>query len=286
MKRTLLSALLWGGLSLAAGSAQATVLNLTEANSSGTILSATYTQVPTQPTGSGYIDPFVRIGAAGMNVVQGYNTTANNIYQNGMDDTFNHEVTVGDIGLIDTNGSADGGLVMRFLLDINQTGANPLLSLNEFQLYISSTANQSLNPTLALYQTIPLGTLVYQMDGGGVDSRVELDYSNNSGSGSGDMIVDIPFELLNAAFFAGGFDTALEQNAAFIYLYSRFGETDGMENNDGFEEWTALAGQGLPPPCPPGEDCGPQGVPEPGSLSLLALGLIGAAVASKRRRRR
>lgn len=265
--------------------AHATVLDLTTPGSSGTILSATYTQVPTQPTGSGFIDPFVRISAAASPVVQGYNTTVDGVYQNGNDDTFNHEVTVGDIGLIDTNGSTAGGLVMRFLLDINQTGADPLLSLNEFQLYISSTPNQSLEPALDLFETIPLGTLVYQMDGGGVDSRVELDYSLNSGSGSGDMIVDIPFELLNAAFFAGGFTTAEAQNGAFIYLYSRFGETEGMENNDGFEEWTAFEGQGLPPPCPPGEDCGPQVIPEPGTISLLALGLLGAAFAGKRRRR-
>jgi hypothetical protein len=283
MKRYLLALLVataWGT------AAQGAVVSLVTANSTGTINGATYTQVPAQPTGSGVLDSFVRI-RDNQAIVQGYNTTVSGTYQNDGTNTFNHEITVGQIGLIDTNGALPGGEVMRFLLDINQTGANPLLSLNEVQIFLSSTPNQSIEPVLLNGQLLPLAnsTLVYQMDAGG-DNTVELNYALNSGSGSGDMTLDITLAMLNAAFAAAGLTTDAQKNGAYIYLYSRFGDPNA--NNDGYEEWTNFQGNPIgETPCDPAtQDCGPRELPEPGSLALISLGLLGAAFVSKRSRRR
>ena len=81
-------------------------------------------------------------------IVQGYNTTVSGTYQNDGTNTFNHEITVGQVGLIDTTPGQAGGEVMRFLLDINQTGANPKISLDELQIFISTNPNQSIERPL------------------------------------------------------------------------------------------------------------------------------------------
>jgi len=257
-----------------------TMYDLTSAGAAANIGGAVFTQVAALPTGTGYIDSFVRL-RANQALIEGYNTTVNNVFQNDSSDTFNHEITLGQIGFIDLNGPLNaGGIVMRFLLDINQTKTSSHLSLDDVQIYISKTPNQSTT-------NVPsLGRLVYGMDTA-TDNRVELDYALNNGSGSGDMTLDIPIEMFLAAFGSGnGYDTADDQNGAYIYLYSKFGSVNG--NNDGFEEWTHY--QGTPigePPCNPAvQDCGPREIPEPSALALISLGLLGSVVAGRFNRRR
>lgn len=263
--------------------AQAAPLDLTTAGAFGTINGATYTQVPPQSTGSGVIDPFVRI-RDNQATVQAYNTRVSNTYQNDGTDTYNHEVTVGSIGFIDINGADAGGEVMRFLLDINQTKANPFLLLSEVQIFLSTSPNQSIEPVLGQGDLLPLAlsALVYQMDGAG-DDGAQLNYALNSGSGSGDMTLDIPLSMFAGAFASLGLNDAVSQNGAYLYLYSRF---EG--NNDGFEEWAHYSGNPIgEEPCNPAvEDCGPREIPEPNSLILFSFGLIGAALAIKRGRQR
>ena len=96
------------------------------------------------------------------------------------------------------------------------------------------------------------------------------------------MILDIPIEMFAGAFAALGLDTEDLQNGAYLYLYSRF-----ERNNDGYEEWTHFQGEPIgETPCDPAvEDCGPNFIPEPNSMLLFGLGLLGSAIAVKRGRR-
>jgi len=268
------------------GGVHAGEIDLTNAiGDSGTINGATYTTVDAQPTGTGYIDSFVRVRDASSSTVQGYNTTVEKTYQNDGAENFNHEITVGEIGFLDLNGpDTDGGVVMRFLLDINQTGANPLLLLSEVQIFLSLTPNQDNEDVLADGELAHLldSALVYQMDAGDTSNGALLNYDLNGGSGSGDMILDIPIEMFAGAFAALGLDTEDLQNGAYLYLYSRF-----ERNNDGYEEWTHFQGEPIgETPCDPAvEDCGPNFIPEPNSMLLFGLGLLGSAIAVKRGRR-
>lgn len=275
----------------AGGAAQAGLLDLTVGGVeglSGTINTAFYQQVPPQPTGSGYIDSFVRVSSANLTTVQGYNTTVNNVYQNDSSDTFNHQVTVGQIGFLDLNGAdVAGGEVMRFLLDINQTSKNPTILLSEVQIFLSLTPNQSDSTALANGELVHLAladrALVYQMDAGDVTNGVLLDYSMNSGSGSGDMILDIPLSMFLPAWASLGLATDEAKNGAYLYLYSRF---EG--NNDGYEEWTHFQGNPFGEPgCVPTPEfpCTPNFIPEPNSMLLFGLGLLGSALVAKRGRR-
>jgi|GEM_PF-398034 len=285
-KMLMVAALFGGGLS-----AQAGTLDLT-GGGSGTIGDATFSTNMQQPTGTGVIDPFVQLGGANPAIKQGYNTTVNNVYDNTSPNNWNHAIRVGNIGFINLGTEENPVMVMRFLLDINQTNVDKtdgnLLTLDDVQLYLSLTPNQSIEPSLnyATFDLVNLGQLVYQMDDG-ADNAVLMDYDLNFGSGSGDIYMDIPLSAFESAFTVMGLDTAIEKNSAFIYLYSRVGE--GYPNNDGFEEWAAFTGSPLTDEnCPKGStdpDCvtPPNEAPEPATLAIIGAGLLGMAVIRRRR---
>src|SRR5689334_22183195 len=89
--------------------AMATTLDLTTAGASGDINGATFTQVPMQPTGTGYIGSFLRIQNIG--VEQGYNTGGGTPF----DDKGGISLNNGDVSVSDfLNNNA------CILLDINQ----------------------------------------------------------------------------------------------------------------------------------------------------------------------
>lgn len=258
---------LFSALTAAAWGAQAATLDLTSAGASGTLNGGVYTQVGPQGTGSGAINSFVRIGAANQDVVQAYNTTATTSFDNQGGATFNHAITVGQLGL------PPGGsnTLMHFLLDINQTSASPLLNLDEVQIFLSTTPDQSTTAFNAGVLALGNAALVYRMDAG-ADNTVTLDYSLNPGSGGGDMTLDLMASVLDPAFAALGLTTDAQKNGAFIYLYSKFGSAPNP-NNDGFEEWAYLTPAATR-------------VPEPGTVALLASGLLGAVLMRGRPRLR
>ena len=202
-------------LSLAPSAGQAAVVDLTTAGSSGTVNGAIFEQIDPQATGSGVIDPFVRV-STNDTIEEGYNTSGRPLeFDENSSPIFTHDLLLSDVPIVDIGGT----LYRQFLLDINQTLPGSLLSLDEIQIYQSNTAG--------LHSGFPagFGTLVYDLDAGG-DNWIKLDYALNSGSGSGDMFAYIPNSL-----FTG--DT-------YLYFYSLFGENFG--NNDGFEEWAVLKG--------------------------------------------
>ncbi len=228
------------------------VYNLTSAGSSATIGGALFETNTVQPTGSGVIHSFVRIGSNNA-TEQGYNTDARPVqYDEETSHTFTRSLPLADLQVV-TKGGVD---YYAFLLDINQQGNDPLLNLNDLQIYLGDAPNLTgFTPGSGFGAD---STLVYNIDTG-VDSGLLLNYNLNSGSGSGDIWAFIP-----KAYFTG--------TNPYVYLYSSFGVPN--DNNDGYEEWAAVVGPNTP-----------SGVPLPASLwgGLTLLGLMGAAKIRSRR---
>jgi len=230
-------------LSLAGTASADTVLNFTQTfPGSGSINTALFNTNMQQPTGSGVIQSFVRIGEAPSAEVQGYNTDARPLqFNENTSATFTHSLNRDTLQSTVINGVS----YYQFLLDINQNNSQVpemYLSLNELQIFqgnSGSLTNATVNGTTGLLSFGANATLVYDMDGAddsnpNTSSRIDLNYDFNSGSGSGDMYAYIP-----TALFTGP--------NKWIYLYSKFG-ADPYGNNDGYEEWAAVTGPNSPPP--------------------------------------
>jgi hypothetical protein len=159
--------------------------------------------------------------------------------------TFTRDLRFGDIPTAIVNGIA----CKEFVLDINEPtgGTHRFLSIDQINIYTSATGGQT-----GLEST--LGVLRYSL-GATLDANVvTLDYSLNSGSGQGDMLMDVP-----VSNFAG------VGNDSFVYLYSYFGHYgDNYRSEGGFEEWGVIP------------------VPSTGSSALLVI--AGLVVCGRRRR--
>jgi len=211
----------------------APTLDLTTEDSSGYINEAYFVQVDPQPTGTGYISSFVRI-SSNQEVEQGYNTDARPLkFDENSSPEFTRSLKLSDVPVV--NFGID---YRQFLLDINQTGTNPHISLDALEIYLGSSG------AVTGYSESPsnLGTLIYDLDAGS-DNWILLDYSLNSGSGSGDMFAYIPDSL-----FVGG---------EYVTLYSMFGVN--AANNDGYEEWAVTGEQSV--------------IPAPGAILLCGIGV-------------
>ena len=237
-------------MALALGAtAQATIVDLTTADS-GTANNALFYFSSKQPTGTGVIDPFLRVQNDPYE--QGYNTSGGTPFDDKAG-PWTHDIQFSDLQT--TQVMVNGTAYYQLLLDVDEPGGNKsLISLDSLQFYTSSTGGKT---TTDLSQ---LGTLRWSLDGG-EDSYIMLDASRNSGSGSGDMYAYIP---------ASAFDGV--SNSDFIYMYCRFGDqaaADGTTEG-GFEEWSLAASP----------------VPEVSSfLPIVGLiALVGVSTISRRRR--
>jgi len=224
IKRNFTAALVAAGMFAVAGIAQATVVDLINndmgsfTNQYGTTI-IQFTQP--QPTGTGYIDPFLRVQANGTE--QGYNTSGVTPAAPFDDKAgiWTHDIKFSDLQA--TAISLNGQQYFVIMVDLNEpNGAKSTISLTNLQFYTSSTGGKT---TTNLSQ---LGTLRYSMDTGGGDNTVEFDAARNHGSGSGDAFLYIP-----ASAFAG------TNPNDFVYMYVNFGNAD-MTTAGGFEEFTLV----------------------------------------------
>jgi PEP-CTERM motif len=249
-------------ISLSTIPAEATTLNLLTAGTTGTLVgapggTAVFIQGATL-SGSGVFPAFVQV-TGNDPIHDAYNTTVNNVGDNGASDIFNHEVALSSVPIFTQGGVS----YYSFFLDINEANnaIDKYLSLDLLTVTTSPTANQSSTP-------LPTGTTRWSM---AATDNIVLNFDLESGSGRADMEFLVPLSA-----FAGALPTD------FVYLYSSFGALGinpsglpaGNYGNSGgtFEEWALGRSGGSVP-----------SVPEPNSLLLLGTGLVTVALAARRK---
>jgi len=201
-----------------------------------------------QAAGTGVFKPFVRI--QNNDVESGYNTDAKSPPLDAKAGIWTHSVLWSSL----TPGPFQGsGSYYRFDLDVNQNSANPLISLNTFQIWSGNVADQSTD-TLGGSGFTKLYDLANSASPG---APVLIDWAiNKGGEGIADVSVFIPAAL----------GVPLDQ--PYMYLFSSFGgdKTSIYAANDGPEYWGTRSS---PVPLPP-------------SLLLLAPSLAGMVLLRKR----
>jgi hypothetical protein len=153
--------------------------NLFEAGAEGWVNGGHFLQIDPKGTGTGVLDPFVRLDNASQPVVEGYNTDGRldapgtpAPFDAKSDAQYTHAVLAASIPTV----TIDGAPYWHFYLDINQTGGAPRLTLNELQIYRGDLQNV-VTQTLGFVGTMTdLGTPVWDLDVGQLgDSQINLD---------------------------------------------------------------------------------------------------------------
>ena len=221
IKRNFTAALVAAGMFAIASLAQATVVDLVN-NDEGTVTNqygtAIFQFTQPQPTGTGYIDPFLRVQASPTE--QGYNTSGGTPFDD-KGGPWTHDIQFSD--LQSTTVTVNGTSYFKILVDLNEpNGAKSTISLENIQFYTSAAGSKTTTNLSSL------GTLRYSLDTAGGDNTVQFDAGRNHGSGSGDAFLYIP-----TSAFAG------TNSNDYVYMYVNFGNAD-MTTAGGFEEFTLV----------------------------------------------
>lgn len=204
------------GLVLLAQFATAKVIDLTGTNTTGRVNNAEFNWTASQPTGTGFIQSFLRVQASPAE--EGYNTSGGTPFDDKAG-PYTHDIQVSDLEA--TIIVVEGVSYYRLLLDVNEPGGSKsLISLDRLEFYTSPEGGKT---TLDVGS---LGVLRWSLDDGG-DNSVLLDAARNHGSGSGDMYAYIPVKRFRGAL-----------STDFVYMYVQFGTSTGSPCEGGFEEWS------------------------------------------------
>lgn len=207
------------GFLFGAASAQATVVDLTTGpDASGEIGDALFFATQQQPSGTGNIDPFLRIQEKGFE--QGYNTDGGFPFDDKNPHKYQHSLLISDLIPVFLNGQP----YLQFMLDSNQNGNNftdHVLDMTALQIFTTNDPNQTTESFNSKGILQLNGTLVYNM---GTGNSV---LTTATGSGKADMFMYIPFSLV-------------QTGELYLVLYSAFG--NDIPSDGGFEEWTFIPG--------------------------------------------
>lgn len=190
-----------------------------------------------QPTGTGVIDPFLRLqntpNESGINTSLNFPGQPAGVPLDDKDSpNYTHDLNISTLQQIPGSQitGADASLsYYKFLCDVNQLSASPLLNFNVINLLVTSkiTDVSTFNSTFGISGNsfVPVGLDAL----GGV--TLQVDYSLNHGSGSGDFYMYVPVDKIGSS--------------GYLYLQNQNGTGDVSipgASNDGFEEWNGQTG--------------------------------------------
>ncbi|MBO9545403.1 SdrD B-like domain-containing protein, partial [Caulobacter sp.] len=194
-------------------------IDLTSAGSSTTIGGVIISYGDPIGSGTGIYDPFLAIDD-NIGVEEGFNTDATGVLDTDASKTSSLRVADVPVKVI-------GGVsYLEFRLDLNETNANPLVSLNSMKLYFSSAPAVASDYNAGTQELGAGFTKVFDLDAGG--DRTLLLNAHASGSGNDDYIFYVPVSLFSGA----------DITTTYVSLYAEFGRPGTAYGaDDGFEEF-------------------------------------------------